>query len=68
MENRIMALSPEEQKIFDALKAKQEDPEETQHKKRLAWIDKQIEKEEKAELEAKDKEEKDKQKKKFRFA
>lgn len=59
-----MPLTDAEKKLLDELKAKEGDPEEEQHKKRVAWIDKQIKKDE--EDEAKRKADEDK-KKKFRL-
>lgn len=66
-----MPLTEEEKKQLEALKKKEtETDDEAKHAKRVAWIDAQIEKDEKAAKDAEEKKKKDadeKAKKKSRF-
>ena len=58
-----MALTETEKKLLDELKAKEGDPEDVKHERRIKWLDAQIDKEEKAAKDAKDADDKKKNRK-----
>lgn len=58
-----MSLTETEKKLLEELKAKEGDPEEEKHAKRVKWLDAQIEKEEKAEKDRKEADDKKKNRK-----
>lgn len=58
-----MALTETERKLLDELKAKEGDPEDVKHDRRIKWLDAQIDKEEKAAAAQKDADDKKKSRK-----
>lgn len=58
-----MSLTETEKKLLEELRAKEGDPEDVKHERRIKWLDAQIDKEEKAAKDAKEADEKKKNRK-----